>query len=63
MDEDYAYNEWLSAISVNCQCPPCCADHPCGGVQQGAPCDSAMCHCFDEDYEDEEDEEEDGEED
>ncbi len=54
-------NEWLNRLAKTCLCCPECSDVPCGGCQQGAPCDKMPCRCDDipERDEDEQDDYED----
>lgn len=37
--------EWLSGLARECKCCPNCQALPCGGCQQGAPCDAMPCRC------------------
>ena len=37
--------EFLASIASDCKCCASCASVPCGGCQQGAPCDSTPCEC------------------
>jgi hypothetical protein len=44
-------DEWLADLALKCRCCPSCQALPCGGCQQGAPCDGlCVCHDDDEDY-------------
>ena len=48
----------LEAWAKDCRCCPECNESPCGGVQQGGPCDEMPCRCEDDDdgeYDDEDD--------
>lgn len=47
-EEDAAYEAWLTALAKECECCPNCCGRPCGGCQQGAPCDAMRCLCWDE---------------
>lgn len=56
--DDPGYQAWLDAIAKDCLCCSNCWERPCGGCQQGAPCDAHRCRCWDEsDYEPADDDE------
>jgi hypothetical protein len=42
--KDPAEERWLDEIAKTCRACQKCWDVPCGGCQQGAPCD-AICRC------------------
>lgn len=37
--------DFLASIAPDCRCCSSCNDVPCGGCQQGAPCDAFECTC------------------
>lgn len=55
MSFDQGYQMFLDRIAKHCHCCPTCWDVPCGGCQQGAPCDAMPCRC-DNQYEGDESE-------
>lgn len=36
---------WLADLAESCKCCSYCGECPCGGCQQGAPCDALECTC------------------
>jgi len=44
-----SFDAWLNEVARGCSCCPVCWDVPCGGCQQGAPCDAMPCRCDDDD--------------
>lgn len=55
MSFDQSYQVFLWRIAKHCKCCPICSEVPCGGCQQGAPCDAMPCRCDDHDDGDESD--------
>lgn len=42
---DEEQHAWLEKLAVSCRCCAECTQVPCGGCQQGAPCDARGCDC------------------
>jgi hypothetical protein len=42
---DRGYQMFLEQAAAKCRCCSTCWENPCGGCQQGAPCDRVPCRC------------------
>ncbi|HND33094.1 MAG TPA: hypothetical protein PKY30_10765 [Myxococcota bacterium] len=55
MSATLGMDAWLDEVAKTCRCCASCGEFPCGGCQQGAPCDEMPCTCGHDDYEDSDD--------